>query len=204
MIKKFKDYINESYLNVDDIDDINSLSMRMFCKYLNYIFVSDKYTGNLFNLEDPNVISGDLGSVGYFVFHKNENQTEVLYLPNYRYDHNLKRHPEDAKEMFDELDKDYKFEKIYKDDDGNDSSSGYEYTRISPIDDSPVNNAFYIDVIDRFHETDYGLNHRIYSERKDTDIKLKDGEGSRAYYRRKHQAEVEAEEAEAKKHPYAY
>ena len=204
MIKKFKDFINESYLNVDDIDDINSLNMKMFCKYLNYIFVGDKYTGNLFSLEDSDVIFGDFGSVGYFIFHKKENQTEVLYLTNYNYRQSVKNHPEDVEEMFDELDKDYKFEKIYKDENGDDSSSGYEYIRISPIDDSPVTNAFYIDVIDKFHETDFGLNHRIYHERKDTDIELKQGEGHLKYYRRKHQAEVEAEEEEARKHIYAY
>ena len=191
-------------MNVDDIDDINSLSMRMLCKYLNYIFVGNKYDGNLFSLEDSDVILGNLGSVGYFIFHKNENQNEVLYLSNYHYSHRLKEHPEDAEEMFDELDKDYKFEKIYKDDNGNDSSSGDEYIRISPIDDSPITNAFYIDVIDRFHETDYGLNHRIYHERKDTDIKLKDGEGHYAYYKRKHKAEAEAAEAEEKNHIVAY
>ena len=204
MIKSFKDYINdsyknvnESYLNVDDIDDINSLSLKMFWKYLNYIFGGSE--SRWFFGFKKDVIFGDFGSVGFFIFHKNEEQIEVLYKK-----YLVQKHPKDADEMFDELDKKYKFEKVCKDNNGNDSSSGSEYIRISPIDDSPITNAFYLDVIDRFHETKFGLSHRVYHKRKDTDIKLKDSEGSYEYYKRKHKEEADAEEAESKKHIYAY
>ena len=69
MIKSFKDYINdsyknvnESYLNVDDIDDINSLSLKMFWKYLNYIFGGSE--ARWFFGFKKDVIFGDFGSVG--------------------------------------------------------------------------------------------------------------------------------------------
>lgn len=169
MVKSFIDFINESFIDIDDIEELDDLKPRMFCKYLNYIYSIGQYHHGRSNEEIFRVhthiglIEAHFKGVIYtFLFHRVDDDRNDMFIV----DDSEGKH---AEKILEELKDEYNFRRLSKDIHGNDiPDENGAFIKITPINDEPVTNSSFVDFIDAFFETEYGRNKRTYI-RRDTD-----------------------------------